>query len=182
MRSPVSVQVGPASGNSPWAVLDYTQRPFSVGIDVSADAAAVAATFAYTVQWTPDNPNHLKRVVSLLRAGTVATLKTQTPHGLVVGDAVVAVATGDANLEGPHDVASVVDASTLTYTVANTGATVAAPDPKVATLRIFPDANMTAKTARAYEGVTTPMLAVRVNATLTAGIITLSAVQGYGRG
>lgn len=181
MRSPISAQLA-ATGNSAWLVLDYLQRPFSVGIDVSADAAAVTATFAYTVQWTPDNPNHIKRIVSLLRSGTVATLVTSTPHGLSVGDAIVAVATGDPNLDGPHDVASVVDASTLTYTVANTGLTKAGPDPKVVTLRVFADPNMTAKTARAYEGVTTPMMAVRLNGTLTAGVLTISAVQGYGRG
>lgn len=182
MHSPVSVQVGPASGNSPWLPVDYTQRPFSVGLDVSADAAAVTATFAYTVQWTPDNPNRLTRPASLTRSGTVATLKTVNPHGLSVGDSVVSVATGDANLEGAHDVASVVDPNTLTYTVANSGATLAGPDPKVILLRVFPDGNMTAKTARAYENSTTPMRAVRLNATLTAGIMTLTVVQGYGRG
>lgn len=183
MRSPVSAQLA-ATGNTPWLVLDYLQRPFSVGIDVSADAAAVTATFAYTVQWTPDNPNDVTRnsVVSLTRATTVATLKMAQAHGLVVGDSVITSGTGDANLDGAHDVASVVDAFTLTYTVANSGAANGGNDPKVSLLRVFADPNMTAKTARAYEGVTTPMLAVRLNGTLSAGVLTISAVQGYGRG
>lgn len=181
MRSPVSVAVS-ATGNSPWLPLDYTQRPFDVGIYVSGDSAAVTATFAYTVQWTPDNTSLVNEIVSLTRATTVATLKTSTPHGLVVGDSVITTASGDANLDGAHDVASVVDASTLTYTVANSGAAAGQPGTKVALARVFADGNETAKTARSYEGVTTPAYAVRLNATMTAGVLTLSAVQGYGRG
>lgn len=183
MRSPISASLA-ATGNTGWLVLDYKQRPFSVGIDVSADAAAVAATFAYTVQWTPDNPNDITRnnVVSLTRATTVATLTMAQPHGLVVGDNVVTSGTGDANLDGSHDVASVVSPTVLTYAVANSGAANGGNDPKVSLLRVFADPNMTAKTARAYEGVTTPMMAVRLNGTLSAGSLQISAVQGYGRG
>lgn len=184
MRSPVSVQAT-AQGNTPWLPVDYTQRPFDVGLYVSADAAAVTATFGYSIQWTPDNPSDVtvNNVVSLTRATTVATLKLAKAHGLSVGDSVITTASGDANLDGAHDVASVVDAFTLTYTVANSGATVAGPDPKVALLRVFADPNETTKTARGYEGVTVPALAVRaVVSSLTAGVLTLTVVQGYGRG
>jgi len=187
MRSPVKAQVSGAPGITPWIVLDYTQRPFDVGLfaSLSEDASAAAT---YSLEYTPDNPNQTKGtrnpVVSLTRTTTVATLTWANPHGLTTGDAAKVYNSGDPNLDGDVQVASTPSANSITYTVANTGLTTQTGYAEAIALRVFalPTA-LTAATTRQSAALTTPAWAVRLHVTaLTAGSVLLEVVQGYGRG
>lgn len=181
MRSPLKVTQG-AAGASGWLVLDYLQRPFNVALLASL---SFDGNLTYSVQHTPDNPNSFKgnTVVSLTRTTTVATLTMSLAHGLSVGDALVIVGGGDANLEGNQTVASVTSATVLTYTVANTGATVGKVTTQAVLLRVFNHDFLVAQTARADGNYAFPVWATRVIVTAyTAGSVTLEVLQGYGRG
>lgn len=187
MRSPLKTTIAGAPGISPWQVLDYVQRPFSVGLfaSLSEDASAAAT---YSLEYTPDNPNSTKGtrnpVVSLARAATVATLTWANAHGLVTGDAVKVYNSGDPNLDGDQTVASTPSPTSVTYTVANTGAVTGMPYTEAVGLRVFAlPAAVTAATTRQSAALTTPCWAVRLRVSaLTAGSISLEVVQGYGRG
>lgn len=183
MRSPVKVQVAGAPGVSPWILLDYYQVNFNVGLFASlSEDASVAAT--YSLQYSPDNPNTGKTtrnpVVSLTRAGTVATLTWANPHGLVTADAARVWNSGDPNLDGDAQVASTPTPNSITYNVVNTGATVGSPYTEAQPMRVFAlPAAVTAATTRQSINLQTPCWAVRLNVSaLTAGSITLEAVQG----
>jgi hypothetical protein len=168
-----------AIGNSPWLVLDYLQRPFNVALYATL---SFNGTLTYSVQHTPDNPN-VTVPATISRAGTVATLSTQQAHGLSVGDAAVVVNSGDPNLDGNQAVATVVNATSFTYNVANTGALAGLPSAAAALLRVFNHATMTGLTARAAGNYAYPTMATRVVVTAwTAGGVTLSALQGHARG
>lgn len=187
MRSPVKVQVlGGAPGISPWIVLDYTQRPFNVGL--FATPSEDAATQTYSVQYTPDNPNQGKTtrnpVVSLTRTTVTATLTWLNDHGLTTGDAAKVYNSGDPNLDGDVQVASTPSTKSITYTVANTGLTVQSGYAEAIPLRVYAlAAALTAATTRQSAALTTPAWAVRLNVTaLTAGSVALEVVQGPGRG
>lgn len=178
MRSPLSVTQS-AAGASPWLVLDYLQRPFNVGLFASL---SFDGNLTYQVQHTPDNPNKFKGV-TLSRTTTVATATFAAAHGLNVGDSIVVQGSGDANLDGTFAVASVVDATHLTYTVANTGLAADTGHAKACLMRVFPHAYLTALTAKADGNYAFPVWATRVNVTAyTAGSVTLEVVQGYARG
>jgi hypothetical protein len=181
MRSPVSTRAVFGGANpSPWLVLDYLQRDFKVSL-LAAPSADYAAT-NFSVQYTPDNPNKMRPGGVLSRAGTVATLKL-VDHGLVAGDSVIVINSGDANLDGTWPVASAADKDTLTYTVVNTGITVGSPGVKAALCRVMPHDTMVNLTARTAGNFAFPVWAARIIATaLTAGSVTLEAVQGYARG
>lgn len=187
MRSPVKVKISGAPGISPWIPLDYVARTFNVGLFASlSEDASVGAT--YSVEMTPDNPNQGKStrnpVVSLTRTGTTATLTWANNHDLVTNDAVKTYNTGDPNLDGDFNVASTPSPNSITYTVANTGATVGSPYAEAIGLRVFGVATaMTAATTRQTASLQTPVWAVRLHVTaLTAGDITLEVVQGLARG
>lgn len=185
MRSPISVQVSGAPGISAWIPLDYEQRPFDVALMASLDAAASGVT--YKVEFTPDNPNQTRantnNVVSLTRTTTVATLTFAKPHNLVVGDSVVVFNSGDPNLDGTFQVASVTSPTALTYTVSNTGLTAQAGYARAIPLRVYPHDTMTGLSAKADGNFAFPCWACRLNVTgLSAGVVTLSVLQGHARG
>lgn len=185
MRSPISVSVSGAPGISPWVVLDYLQRPFNVALMASLSAAASGVT--YKVEYTPDNPNQSRantnNVVSLSRTTTVATLTFTNPHNLVIADSVVVFGSGDPNLDGTYQVASVTSPTALTYTVANTGAATGLNSAHAIPLRVFPHDYMVALTAKADGNFAFPVWACRLNVTgLSAGVVTLSILQGHARG
>lgn len=186
MRSPLKATVSGAPGISPWLLLDYYQVNFNVGLfaSLSEDASAAAT---YSLQYSPDNPNSGKTtrnpVVSLTRTAGVATLTWLNPHGLVAGDAARVWNSGDPNLDGDAQIASTPSASSITYAVANTGLTVGSPYAEAQPMRVFalPTA-VTAATTRQSLNLQTPCWAVRLNVSaLTAGSITLEAVQGLDR-
>jgi hypothetical protein len=186
MRSPIKQTVTPtAAGGAagPWIPLDYLQRPFNVGLFVSLSEDASGIT--YTVEHSPDNPNNIKgnTVASLSRTTTVATLTMSLAHGLVTGDSVTIYNSGDANLDGTYAVASTPTATSLTYTVANTGATAGSPYTQAVLMRVFPHDFMAGLTARADGNYAFPVMASRLHITAwTAGSATLELTQGYARG
>lgn len=182
-----------AAGNSPWAPINYLQLSFAIGLGGIPTSGAV---LTYSVQHTFDDPL-LRRLVSITRSGTTATV-VDPDHRLSVGDSVIVSGSGDPNLDSaiasassrdtvggqpiPYDVASVVDANTYTYTVANTGATVASPNTYLNSLRVLNHATMAAITARADGNYQFPPQAVRLKVTsYTSGKVDLYIVQGLGR-
>lgn len=187
MRSPIKVKISGAPGISPWIPLDYLARTFNVGLfaSLSEDASAAAT---YSVEMTPDNPNAGKSVrnpvVSLTRTTTTATLSFANAHDLVANDALKVYNSGDPNLDGDQTVVSAPSPTSITYTVANTGATAGSPYTEAIGLRVFGVATaMTAATTRQSASLQTPVWAVRLHVTaLTAGDIILEIVQGLARG
>lgn len=178
MKSPIS-QTVVAITHSPWIRLDYHAKGFAVGlfVSLSQDAAGVI----YTVQHTPDTPDQsFERQVSIARVTTTATV-TDVGHGLVTGDNVMVQASGDANLDGDHDITA-TGPDTYTYTVSNTGLTASLPTCRLNSFRVFPHHDLAALSAKADGNYAFPPMMCRLNVTaLGAGKVTLSVVQGEGR-
>jgi hypothetical protein len=115
----VSVRLN-AAGRSPWIPINTKATPFGLAIGCTISSGA---SLTYSVQHTLDSPAPVYDF-SISRTTTVATL-TRTNHGLSVGDSVIITGAG-APLDGEQIVVTVADANTLTYTVANSGASSAA--------------------------------------------------------
>jgi len=170
---PVSVTVSSAA-NSAWIPLSNKQTPFNVSLGVTLDNAASGIT--YSVQHTFDQLGNKQYPASITRSGTVATV-TLTAHGLRVGDSVIVAAAG-APLDGTYAVASVVDANTFTYTVANSGATAASPGAWLIPLRVFNHDVLAGKVVSAQDNYAFPITAVRLSLSAWgAGSATLTVTQ-----
>jgi hypothetical protein len=169
---PTQVTVS-AAGVSPWLPINRYQLPFSVGLGVTLSSGA---SLTWKLQHTFDDPQETY-ACQITRSGTTATV-TLTDHGLVANDSVTVVGAG-APLDGTYTVASVVDANSFTYTVANSGATASAPGSKLAKHRVFDHAQMTGLTAAEDGNYAFPVCAVRLNVTsYTSGKATLTILQG----
>lgn len=170
---PIKLTLG-ALGNTPWVPLDYLQIPFAVGMAAIPSSGAV---LTYSVQNSFDTMED-QDLIKITRAGTVATV-TDVAHGLSVGDGIVITNSGDANLDTQiANVATVVDANTYTYTVANTGLT-ASITAKVLQMRQFPDAILFNQTVRAEGNYAFPTRACRlVVSAYTSGTVDLIILQG----
>ena len=83
------------------------------------DSASTWASCNFSDQNTSYGPRYFS---TLTRSGTTATAVTTQNHMLYTGEPVEIVGASDANLNG-FKTATVVNATTFTYTVANTGAT-----------------------------------------------------------
>lgn len=176
MKSPLVVSQA-AAGASAWARVDFQQRPFVVGMFCSLSEDASGITFS--VEHTPDNPD-LFVPITAARAGTVLTITTAAPHGLVTGDAVTL---NNSSFNGQYPVASTPSTTTLTVAVPNAGPTTDLAISRAALCRVFADATIAAKTARIYGSNLVPVLASRINNTAwTAGTSYLEIVQGHARG
>ncbi len=159
--------------------MDWQQRPFNVALFSSL---SFDGNLTYKVEYTPDNPQKVTPA-SITRAGTVATAVFAAAHGLSVGDSVTVINTTEPNLAGTFPVASVPNATSLTYTVANTGLLAAHPAAGAVLMRVFPHDTMVNLTAKADGNFQFPVMACRVNVTAyTAGSVTLEIVQGHARG
>ena len=166
-----------ALGNSPWGVISYLQNAFAVGL---AAIPTSGASLTYKVQHTLDDLS-LFRPAVISRTTTVATV-TDADHRASVGDSVTIVGSGDPNLEGTFDIASIVDANTYTYTVSNTGLTASVPGTTALRMRVFDHAVMTGLTTRSDGNYAFPVQAVRLKVTsYTSGKVDLIALQGMGR-
>jgi hypothetical protein len=142
----------------------------ALGVVFSSNKNLTAA-----VQYTTD-PLQPKAVVNLTRSTTTATL-TKTNHGLSVADSVVVERAG-APFDGTYAVASVVDQNTITYTVANSGAT-SALDARAALLRVSEHSTLTGLTADADGNFQFPPTACRLNCSVhSAGYVDLNVVSG----
>lgn len=168
-----------AAGNSPWFPLDYWQKPFLVSV---AGIISSGAVLTYTVQHTYDNPQDVRPVTSITRAGTVATV-VDPLHRLSVGDSLNVMNTGDPNLDGVYDVATVVDQNSYTYNVANTGILVPVTpwNVRLLSLRVFPSGNaaLVGASTRKEGSYIQPVQAVRlIVPTYTSGQVDLEIIQG----
>lgn len=170
-----------AQGVGNWLPVNDLQRPFNLGVGVTLSDGA---TLTYKVQHSYDSPRfQAKKPVEVSRVTTTATLlfPTITDHGLAVGDSVIVSGTGDSNLDGTFDVATVPTANSITYAVSNTGATAAKAGAKASIMRVMDSHVLTGNTTKADDNYTTPVTAVRLNVTAyTSGKATLTARQGLG--
>jgi hypothetical protein len=167
-----------ALGNSAWAPTDYLEKPFAVSLGASISSGAV---LTYKVQHTFDKPQDVRPVLSLVRAGTVVTVN-DPDHRLSVGDSLNFMNTGDANLDGQQEVATVVDADNYTYNVSNTGLLVPAriAHVRLVALRVYDHVQMTGLSARADGNYAFPVRAVRLKVTAyTSGKVDLAVTQSY---
>lgn len=171
-------QVISATGKSPWVSVNQLAISFGIGLCVSLSSGS---TITYTVEHTFDEtgPDGRKNC-SVTRSGTTATLK-YVDHGLSVGDSIQVINTDSSNLDGTYDVASVVDANTITYTVANSGATADTGNAKFSGFRVFPHSVLATQSASKDGNYAFPVSAVRLNATVTSGKATFIVLQGMGR-
>lgn len=179
------IRIGPlsAAGNSNWIPLDSQQVAFAVAL---AGIPSSGAVLTWKVQHTFDDlSSDSERQVSIARVGTTATV-TDANHGLSVGDSIIVMGAGapfdTAGFTGAAaDVASVVDANTYTYTVANSGATASAAGARAKYLRVFDHAVLTGQTARADGNYAFPCAACRfVITAYTNGTLLGEVRQGMG--
>ena len=190
---PIQITLG-ATGTSNWTPLDYRAHAFGVGFHTTVGGDA-APDMTYTVEHAFSSMNY-DTEVHITRSTTTATLKflavydhnnNEVPwvnHGLAVGDNVLVAsptAVFDTGATGAA-VASVVDNRTITYTVANTGPTVAGAGTFVLRLYVATtpvDGVTTGLTGSADGNYAFPPNFVRLNVSAhTAGTLTLSANQG----
>jgi hypothetical protein len=169
---PTSVTVG-AAGPSAWIPINRYQTPLNIGFGVTLSSGA---TLTYKIQHTFDDPQETY-ACQITRSTTTATV-VLTDHGLVVNDSITVSGAG-APLDGTYTVASVVDANSVTYTVANSGATVSAPGARLAKHRVFDHEQVTGKTANEDGNYAYSVCAIRLNVTAyTGGKATLTVIQG----
>lgn len=167
---------GPAStAPSVWLPVDNSLFGFGLTLNCTITNGA---SLTYKVQYTADKM-YFFQPCTITRAATVATLKL-TAHGISgTTDSIIVRGSGDSNLDGVFAVASIVDANTITYTVANTGATLGANTSEVNILRVFDHSTITGKTANQDGNLAFPVTAVRViNTIWTSGLVTLTVNEG----
>ena len=148
-----------ATGSTPWHRTDDRQSPFNLGFGVT-----VQGTGTYTVEHGFTNFNDVKQP-GLTRTTTTATAKLPN-HGLQVGDSLVVWGAG-APFDGTYPVASITDANNVTYTVANSGASVGDPDAKCIPIRVFAHSSgLTSQTTSNNGNYAFPVNCVRLTCTV----------------
>lgn len=173
---PVKITQG-ALGSTLWTLLDKQQAPFNVGLGAMITSGA---SLTYSVQYTYDDPGANPRRVLVSRAAAVATV-IDPDHRLSVGDNIVVIGTGSVVLDGSFDVATIVDANTYTYTVANSGPTADVNASTVVSMRVYSLTALAAQTTRKDANLTIPVMAVRLNVSVYAsGKVDLDILQGLG--
>ena len=168
---PVRVRLA-AAGVSAWIPINRyaTSIAIALGLIFSSNKNLTAA-----VQYTLDPLE--AQDCNITRSTTTATLKL-TNHGLSVGDSVVVSETQSTSLDGTYPVAGVTDQNTITYTVANSGATEAIAA-KVIPLRVMTHPVLTGITANTDSNFSAPPTACRLAVTsYTAGYVDLDVVSG----
>lgn len=164
-----------AAGASSWIQLNRLAQSFWTSIGVSLSSGA---SLTYSVQHTTDDIHETFEAFSITRSTTTATVKL-ADHGLSVGDWVMGVGIG-APFDGEFAVASVVDANTFTYTVANSGLTTRV-NGSLRKARVVAHDVLTARTANAESNYAFSPVAVRLNVTShTSGTVDLKVIQGRG--
>jgi hypothetical protein len=164
-----------AAGFGAWIPLDWRAYNIQVGLAVKLSSGA---SLTYTVDHTFDDLQTPTNQFSLSRTTTTATM-TKTNHGLSVDDYLGLSGCG-APFDGTYAVASVADANTLTFTVANSGLTALANGVgSLITARIFPHETLAAQTASADGNYAFPPRACRLRVTTYAsGFADLAVITG----
>src|ERR1700693_4686756 len=166
-----------AAGFTAWVPVNRLQVAFDIGLAVIVSSGA---SLVATVQHTFDDI-YAVQGCSISRTTTVATL-TLTNHGLSVNDWVYVTNSGSSNLDGFYNVASVVDANNITYTVANSGATASGPNVLVQIARVFNHLTLHDLTANMDGNYISPVMAIRLNLTTwVSGFADLDVLQGLGQ-
>lgn len=168
-----------AAGSTLWAPINQIQNSFGIGLGASVTSGA---NLTYSVQHTFDDPTPDRvHLVTVTRAGTVATV-VDTDHRLSVNDNIVITGSGSTNLDGSFAVASVVDANTYTYTVANTGATAGSVNTYCSSFRVYNHAVIVGQTGRIDGNYAFSIQAIRLTVTVfVSGKVDLTILQGMGR-
>lgn len=161
----------------PWIPLAYNQSAFNAALYAIISKGAV---LTFSAQYTPDDLG-VPIIGSVTRVAAVATAIIPN-HGLTDGlDSVIVAGSGSNVLDGTFDVASVVDANTITYACANSGPLASAADVKFFPLRVFAVTGMSALSARTAAALTNPASAVRLIITaFTSGSVDFEVLQGMG--
>lgn len=171
MSLPIKVTQS-AAGRTAWIPLDTLKDHFVCTV-ACVCSSNISAT--YSVEYSMDQPNYAVPC-SISRSTTTATLALPN-HGLTTSDSIIVSGSGDSNLDGTYQVASVPDQNSVTYTVADTGATTSITA-KVAVMRVFTSTGIAGSTANDIEDLQNPRTAVRLNITAyTAGYVTMIVVQ-----
>jgi hypothetical protein len=173
-----------APGNTPWWMADTKTTPYSVAVQVDC---AGGGTYSYKLQHGYSTDYDSVQTDGLTRAAGVATLVFPSNHGLSVGDSVVVNGSlGQGNtgstMDGTFDVASVVNLTTITYAVTNSGPTTVFPGcVRVKKIHTIDNTTIPAATAASKEAViTTPVNFFRVVAvTVTTGTLNVTFNQGW---
>ena len=177
------VTVGSATF-SPWIPLNTLKPTFGTGLFVGLTGTV---NLTYSVQHAvpintngeclPISGNDAGVLSKLTRSTTTATL-VWPDHGMTTADSLLVEGAGGA-LDGTYTVASIVDADTLTYTVANSGVTTANPGFKVMLYKVFNHDVLAAKTTSDDGNYAFPVPFCRLIVTsYTSGKATLVVVSG----
>ena len=188
---PVIVTMG-ATGPSGWVQVDYMQRAFAIGF-LTTVGGATSPSMTYKVQnafWSGNYDTEC----TLTRSTTTATLTFKAAyndpnkqdawvnHGLSTSDNLFIIGAGapfDSALPVGTAIASVTDSRVVTFTVANSGATVASPGFKVARLFVSDHPIVTGATGSTGGNYAYPINFIRTNiTTFGSGSLTLSLNQG----
>ena len=152
---PIKQTLG-AAGNSDWIPIDYRVNGFGVGIGVNVSDGS---TLTYSIQHTFDSTSDAV-AVSIARVTTVATATLADPHGKSVGDSITITGISEDNLTGTFAIASVPSDTTLTYTVADTGAV--SESAKATVYSVFEHETLSGLAVSSDGGYTLPPSAIRL--------------------
>ena len=170
MPYPMKVTVSSAT-SSPWVPLNILATPFNVAVGCVCSSNK---NFTYAVEYSHDSPN--LPVACYISASTTTATLTLTNHGLTTSDSIIVSGTGNANVDGTFQVASVTNQNVITYTITSTTANFTSA--KVSPMRVFVHSTITAKTANSDGNFAFPIQAVRLTVTpWTAGYVTMIVTQ-----
>lgn len=177
------VTVGSATF-SPWIPLNTKKATFGTALFVGLTGTV---SLTYSVQHAvptntegghiPVSGNQAGVLSKLTRVTTTATL-VWPDHGMTTSDSIMVEGAG-GSLDGTFAIAGITDANTLTYTVADSGVTVANPEFRVMLLKVFNHDTLAAQTTAQDGNYQFPVPFVRLNVTTYAsGKATLVVVSG----
>jgi len=159
-----------ATGPGDWQVIDTEQTAFGVGYFVAVQQGSTL-TFKIEHGWSV-LPTDEQQYSSITRSTTTATLKV--PSALIVKGA-------GAPFDGTFQVASVTNQNTITYTVANSGATTAITGGFVRLIRTIDDPVVVSKSSSTEGNLAFPCSHIRLNLTAwSAGAAVLTLLQPSG--
>jgi len=173
MRQQVVTQS--AVGASNWLFMD-TRRLVEKNTSLAATLND-SANLTYSAEVTYDRNTNVRWQAASFSAATNTVTVVLVDHGLAAGDNVQVLNTGNSSLDGQHDVASVTDDDTFTYTVTGIG-TVAATSGQLISFRVFDHSSIVGETTNQDGSILRPVSAVRLNVTAhVAGSVTLTVLQ-----
>lgn len=166
-----------ATGPGPWFPLDTIQSGFGVGYFCNVQESS---TLTYKIEHGFYDESRDRYACRITRSTTTATLTWNDATAMTpkIGDSIVVTGAG-APLDGTFQVAGVTSASVVTYTVANSGATVSAAGSMALIIHTEDDPIVVSKTASTSGNIAFPVNAIRLNVTaFTSGAVSLTVNQG----